>query len=927
MFVEFQVSATSLLNAQKTAIQAMKLCTPAPITVGPVEIFIDRIEFGDNALRHSKPVNYTVSYQQPGGVDSPSVIEVPGFQTQIAQPVTVYVGAFDNLLAHPNGTPDVIVPFQLTFVTDIDLTSSGLTCWLRLGSTQVELGPLPFIPPNFSPQNIPLPVSAAQLAQAVNQQLSTLVPDRVFAIDIASELPIKANFNPVPVTNAGATVDSQLQRLALRLEINPPALNPDVPWRDFYNGILDDHLTGADFSLFVGGDYIAEVIKTLVWEAVSGSLPDQLELFIDATYSNAGGRATITADVLGIYHLVGDFIKLEANPHIPITFSVPAQDYVAVDVGIPNIQDLIDRLEHLMPSWTGPIGDFVQGLINSALSGITLPDLPQECNWSSDNLHCEKYVTLPSVPPVIAPVITGLLALDTGFALTGSFRARTFTLGTLEVNVTPYQFVAPSFSCSGAGPELVAAFADDPSAYDILYAEIAISYSGTIPVYLCSATALNDPLGVFPASAITPDSATNGLDIAVHPPVPPANYYTKPYPCDLLVRTTAGARLLSIPAPPLVTQADIDRLTAVMVEKLGNCEKLIDPWFLGQIRYNPKWIVDPMSSEGILHLWQIAVRGLGEGEAVTLLDSAGKALVTAAARANTAVEVSALLAPAGDDELTIVHEAVRPADAAVGAAADRAIVIGQQAVRQVGNVLLDQPCLELHAAPVLGRRCVLAVINGAIAAFDLTNPQFPVRAGVWRRPGLRGARPWRQSVLLFGDEGLDAIDLTGQSIVVSERCETEGILDAAVTPGWVFAISEEGLRIYDSQLCRVGAMPIEGAHAIASISGKLVVAGHKGLALYDISQPRHPRLEETSSPSKVQRLERPMGAGPGIVLATLDDGSLQSLRLDAHSIEATATFPQRPWFAGSVHLGAALVRFTPGGSSLEFSRLGTIRTL
>ena len=286
-----------------------------------------------------------------------------------------------------------------------------------------------------------------------------------------------------------------------------------------------------------------------------------------------------------------------------------------------------------------------------------------------------RLTSLPRIPRCRS---TGLLALDTGFAITGSFRASPFTLGTLDVNVTPFQFVAPSFSCSGAGPAEVAAFADDPSAYDILYAEIDISYSGTMPVYLCSAIAVNDPLGVFPASAITPDSATNGLNITVHPHVPPANCYTKPYPCDLLVRTTAGARLLSIPAPPLVTRADADRLTAIMVEKLGNCEKLIDPWFFRDLPYHPEWVVDPLSGEGILHLWKIAVSGLGAGDAVTLQDSGGRVLVTAVACANGTVEASALLAPAGDNELSIIHEAVRTPSAAVGAAADRAIVIGQQ---------------------------------------------------------------------------------------------------------------------------------------------------------------------------------------------------------------------------------------------------------
>jgi hypothetical protein len=114
-----------------------------------------------------------------------------------------------------------------------------------------------------------------------------------------------------------------------------------------------------------------------------------------------------------------------------------------------------------------------------------------------------------------------LLALDDGICITGSFRQAAFTTGTLSVTAGSFLLVPPSFSCAGAGPEIVAAFSNSPSSFDILHADIVVNYDGTLPTFFCGVVPLNDPLGVFPANSVTPDYPKAPLTLEVHPPIPP----------------------------------------------------------------------------------------------------------------------------------------------------------------------------------------------------------------------------------------------------------------------------------------------------------------------------------------------------------------------------------------------------------------------
>ena len=932
--IEFQVSRNAYLAAQKAILQGTKFCPPVPIEVGSVQIVVDRISFDDNALRHDQPETFTVLYRQAGQTIDTSAIAVPGFQTQLAQTVTVYVAAYDDILANPNGTPDVVVPIQCTIVVNVDFYASGQTCSLAFSFGGLELGPLPVLPANFDPKQIPLPITSNDITAALNPLLLSLIPNRVVPFDIAGLLQeANVTLDPLTIVNAGISVESQSQFLALHIEIGAPAVNPDVPWRDFYNGVVSDRLQGSDWSLYVDGDYLASILQTFIDRAASGALPDNADLFVKSTYSNAGGQAVIMTDLLGVYHLPGDIGNVSHDFQIPITFSVPAQSFVAADIGIPDIAEIEALLEDLVPPFLFFLKPLVELLIVSALSGFSEPVPPGCKRTSPSNVHCETYVPLPVVPNVAAPVVTGLLGLADGIAVTGSMREQPYTLGTLDISTTPFQFTPPVITCGGAGPEIALAFANSPSSFEILRAEIVVSYDGTLPVWLCGVTPINDRLGVFPASAISWDSAQATLTITVHPPIPPAIYYTAgglggtihnpAYPCDLLVVTTAGSRLVQIPGPPLLTQPEIDKLTALLVAKLASCEQLIDPWFKLHQGYNPLWGVDPMRGEIVDHLWQVTVRGLGDGETVTLRGTGQQELVTATARAGEALRLSALVAPADQDELSILHGAPSSAAPAVAPDTMRGIEISQQLIIQLGTIRFAQPSLGARAMLMMGKPTVLAVTRDGAVAFDFTDPQRPIQIGGWQKPGIRGARKWNTGMLLFGEDGLEVIDSAGARIWSSAKCgcEPQDVIAAAVGSGWVYAVLREAMHIYTPRLNLVRTMPLDGCRSAVLVSGKLVLAGRNGLSLYDVSQPDDPRPTETDDAVAIVRLEMPLDANPGTFLATGDDGSIRLLRLDG------SRFQRRPGFRNDLGLPArcasgVLIRTAVDGTSLEIRRFG-----
>ena len=94
--IEFQMSAAAFLRAQRNALLQRPICLPGPFALdsvngnGPINIVLDRIDFGANALVHSVKEDFDLWERDYGGVppDDFKVNRViAGFKTQMTQDV------------------------------------------------------------------------------------------------------------------------------------------------------------------------------------------------------------------------------------------------------------------------------------------------------------------------------------------------------------------------------------------------------------------------------------------------------------------------------------------------------------------------------------------------------------------------------------------------------------------------------------------------------------------------------------------------------------------------------------------------------------------------------------------------------------------------------------------------------------------------
>ncbi len=148
------------------------------------------------------------------------------------------------------------------------------------------------------------------------------------------------------------------------------------------------------------------------------------------------------------------------------------------------------------------------------------------------------------------------------------------------------------------------------------------------------------------------------------------------------------------------------------------------------------------------------------------------------------------------------------------------------------------------------------------------------------------------------------------------------VLDAVIAGQLLYTITKEGLEIYSKNLCQIAMIHIEGAYSLVQTGGKLVIAGNFGIQIYDISEPRVPKMVSSREVIDIRSLTRPLGAAAGTVLAILKDGSARFFRFNDKTMDETAHFARAPWFAGSVRLNGLLLQPGQNGNSIDISKFG-----
>lgn len=660
--VELQISASAFLNAQLLGLQAQKLTFPAPIQIGDVQLVVDHVEFGPNRLDHSVPIDEFIYHMELlyGKVFD----RVDGRKVLIVQPITVFVADLADVLAHPNQPPAQLIPVQATvfvrLLYGVDASGQDL---FQSTFDHLEIGPLPPLPPG---------VDGDAIKKQFEAFAGNLAPSTTTSLGLAGGA---TGAGSTAVINTGISLDSGLTRIVLRQELGIGSPQDPAIWQSFFQGNVPDHLQGAGYAIFMASGVIEGIFQRQISSGLAASAGGKFELVggVGSTYSNPGGAATLTSSFSGNVDTALCTVWVDVDVVGVMAVSTP--NVLALDINLafnPSTSActvtalVLGAAVGLLANFVVPLSGIIVGPIVGAMAGVaavvffahsagpgntTVPD----CNSQSDtHLICSRQV--PAInTPLGKLAFLSMEALDDGIILQGQLVA--IPVGSPQLEIEPdrqFSYVPPVISCGEFSGKEARSFAENPKAFISILAESRITAGSLAPIYLLDAHFINDPLGVF-ANALQIQGSQAPISISISAPYPGDRYFQNPYPCQVLVSTTGGERLVSIAPPPPLTQLDIDRMVSLLNSQISNCFKLVDNWFnFGT--FNPHWLVDPGPGDLIVdHSYEVIINGLGDGEVATLVDFAGNELVSGLATQGQSLRMTAVVAPADVNEIGVIR--------------------------------------------------------------------------------------------------------------------------------------------------------------------------------------------------------------------------------------------------------------------------------
>jgi hypothetical protein len=980
--VEFQVTSSAFLAALLNRIQSQQFCSPSPVAVGGYRIVVDHFEFTMGSLRYNVPYGEYVVFDQ--GLYGTQAQVVNAMRLQLAQPVTAVLADLNDIMANPDQPPTFTLRVDATVVMNIDYTYYGPNngSIIEFSYASVELGPLPQLPPG---------ISLTFIQQQIQALMQTLAPDTSIGFSLD-----KVVNSAEPVRNTGVSMDAAMSRVAFRAELGNGNSYSPAAWQYFYSGNFADNLQGADWSIYLDHDLWGALVAAVVQSGVEASgngqfqvstgfgstysapSPDRVHIevdfggTIDATICTAWVNATVKVDIT-----VSQENTLAADMNLSWQASTTACTITAVLLGgaLGALTDLVMPFGFVL---FDPILGFFAGLTTAAnvQSSAEPPNLhlPNCTKISDTHYACTQTMNLQQANSLGQLTFTTLIATSNGAALTGQMQVPMLTPPSIQYSeLLSLTWAPPTVPCSALGDWVIAAFLNDPSSFLTLVGVVTITDGpkgvGTLPapLYLCSATIVNDPLGAFPPSALLQvgsesswvDTTTYedvlGVPFLVVDPasllvpilllvssgnvsssVPPA-YLTAPYPCQVLVYTTGGIRLITFSAPPPFTQMDAEVLAAEMQQQLTLCQAAASQLNAAVNQSNsvstnwPMWLLEDPPSGRVEHYWTFSIVGLQGSEAASLLDAEQQVLATASGGGTGAISLSAIVKPMSDGaEIGLAH-VTNPG--AVGAALEtadagddgppRTISTTQQTLLVRATLPLSQAARSIGICYFSRRRAIFCVLPNQIMVWDTTLPSRPRLLGSPIVERLRGAVAWRSGILAFGDDGFFEVAEKSVTPVGTAGREGSPVFAALVGRRVIYALGEESLEVYSLAFRRLRSVKVSGAKSLAQVGATLFVGGSAGLDLYDVDVADCPRRKTHSLHLPVEELVVPPGDGSRSLLAVSSTGLSWLLDItDGVEPKVRVQFPQPPWFYRSAHLPRLLVRLAPDSRSIVISEFG-----
>lgn len=947
--VELQINASAFLAAQLLALQAQKLAFPTPIQIGDIQLVVDHVEFGANRLDHSVVTEEFIYHV----VRFPDKVfdRVEGRKVLIVQPITVFVASLADIMAHPNQAPSQLFPLQATIFVRLFYSNDDIyQDRFQTAFDHIDIGPLPPLPPG---------VDGNALTQQFQTFAAKLVPSTSVTLGLAGKA-TGANA-AVSIINTGISVDTDLTRIALRQELGIGSeLDPAI-WQTFFLGDVPDHLQGAGYAVFLASSVVENIFEQQISTGLGASHDNRFELVsgVGCTYSNPSGVARLNATFSG--NVNAPICTVWTDVSVGGTMSIDAPNVITVDVNLSFNPEttactvtaaFLGAAIGLIADFVVPLGSLIVDPILGAMGGIatvvylagtTGPGkLPvPDCNQESDT----QLVCTRTVPVITTPLgklnLQSMAGLDDGIILQGALLA--IPVGAPRMTIksdVQFALIPPVISCGGLSGNEGKDFDKNPKAFVHIDAGITITAGSLAPIYLLDTHVVNDPLGVF-SNSLTIAGSQAPISIGISSGYPSDAYFQAPYPCQVLISTTGGERLVSIQPPPQLTQQDIDRMSAQLNAQIGNCQKLVNNWFEGGI-FNPQWLIDPGPGDRIVdHYYEVAVDGLGNGELANLVDAGNQVLVSGVAVANQSLRMSTVLAPTIGNEIGLLrvsqtqdvagaigHLVHSVASATKHDKTARGIGVTERLIVRTATITLPAPAHRIAAAYLGGVPCVLSISGDRLTAFDLSNPALPSSLMSLSVPGLSGVIAHGGGLAAFGEAGFFLVDMQGARPATCGCMGETAVLGAAPGTGVLYAITDSGLEVFSPRFTQLQTISLEGSGPLARAGDKLVAASAKGLEVFSIVNPKHPDRKEGFELSGIVDLVKPFGDVGQALLAVAEPGPSKLFDFSrGDDPKPVADYPQPPWYVGTARIGNLLLKLDKGGAAIQVSFFAKSRLL
>lgn len=933
MFIEFQLAAQTFLDSALQWLQTQKIDFSQQFTVGPTHTFvIDHLEFPPNWLQKGASLQEPIYYNQD--IYGIEYEDDTATQLLLVQPVVIYVADLADIEANPNMPSTLysastniyfLVQYGEVYYSSQPGQPASLTDRLSISFERIDPISHPLLPVGIDPS-------------AFSDELSSVIQSRTPYLGSSLGLASNAFVNP-SVINTGMSFDSALTRLSFRQEAGEgTAADPSI-WQDYFNGNLADHLQGAPWGLFLDHAVIEANTQEQIDEGFQKHPNSQFQLVsgIASQYSNESGTPTVTSsfggnvdtpictawtDVTVHSELRVDTPNvLTSDSKVSWDISAGACDVAATVLGA-TIGFGADLIMPWLTSLLNPITGAIAGLGTLMyIEGSIHPPIPvpPKCtSVSSTELICTK--TFQSINSALGTLsFTSVTALDDGILLTGQLT--TTPVGTAAAVFAieeAFHWIVPSVPCASLGPSTIQGFAKNPQSGASLSATIRVTAQGSAPVYLFYVQPVNDELHLFD-NAITVQGQQAPIEITISIPYPSPDYYAAPYPCQFLIATSGGTRLISLGPVPQLNQAAIDFMIEGLLAQEGRCKEHVTNWFDYYEKYRVPWSVDPEPGQKVFHYYEIEIQGMRAGAPVLVTEPGYGDLETAFVREDHPLQLTAVIDPNRAKEI----ELSRP-DRNLGDAQPRqqsinltrrSVSITQRELLCMSQLPVPADTTESFGFNFNNRPMIFLLGSGQVMGYDISNPYLPVLAMRLPAHGWRGLLPFQGGLLGFGDQGFVRVGTSSSMRTQSAAscCRVGRIYDTVFASGLVYALTSRGLEVFSNALEPLGKieeMELVDGGSMAFRCGSLIVSDRRVLRQYHLTRDSRLQFVRMHALEKVTDiLAPPVGRVNSWLLVNASGTSDLYLFQGDELPVLLSQYPSSPWWRDTVAVNRVLVRW------------------